>query len=153
MYWYTQCPQPCSRPSLTHASAGESWTSWTSLDQSLVGSLPLFPWSWCAQVSLCALQESISTVRCKFWQLYGGVNGNLLQEGLCDPKSAAPSHTQGICYPLQGRLLTPVFWPREFHGLYSPWGCKEWGMTEWLSLLLSFFYQSQLKMRADYQYM
>ena len=20
------------------------------------------------------------------------------------------------------RLLTPVFWPREFHGLYSPWG-------------------------------
>ena len=23
------------------------------------------------------------------------------------------------------RLPTPVFWPREFHGLYSPWGCKE----------------------------
>ena len=23
------------------------------------------------------------------------------------------------------RLLTPVFWPGEFHGLYSPWGCKE----------------------------
>ena len=21
-------------------------------------------------------------------------------------------------------LPTPVFWPREFHGLYSPWGCK-----------------------------
>ena len=20
---------------------------------------------------------------------------------------------------------TPVFWPGEFHGLYSPWGCKE----------------------------
>ena len=20
---------------------------------------------------------------------------------------------------------TPVFWPTEFHGLYSPWGCKE----------------------------
>ena len=29
---------------------------------------------------------------------------------------------------------TPVFWPGEFHGLYSPWGCKESDMTEWLSL-------------------
>ena len=27
-----------------------------------------------------------------------------------------------------------VFWPGEFHGLYSPWGCKESDMTEWLSL-------------------
>ena len=31
-------------------------------------------------------------------------------------------------------LPTPVFWPREFHGLYSPWGCKESDMTAWLSL-------------------
>ena len=23
------------------------------------------------------------------------------------------------------RLPTPVFWSREFHGLYSPWGHKE----------------------------
>ena len=23
------------------------------------------------------------------------------------------------------RLLTPVFWPGEFHGLYSPWSRKE----------------------------
>ena len=30
------------------------------------------------------------------------------------------------------RLPTPVFWPREFHGLYSPWGHKESDMTEWL---------------------
>ena len=26
----------------------------------------------------------------------------------------------------------PVFWPGEFHGLYSPWGCKEPDTTEWL---------------------
>ena len=32
------------------------------------------------------------------------------------------------------RLPTPVFWPEEFHGLYSPWGCKESDTTEWLSL-------------------
>ena len=27
------------------------------------------------------------------------------------------------------------FWPGEFHGLYSPWGCKESDMTEQLSVL------------------
>ena len=32
------------------------------------------------------------------------------------------------------RLPTPVFWPGEFHGLFSPWGCKESDTTEWLSL-------------------
>ena len=36
------------------------------------------------------------------------------------------------------RLPTPVFWPGEFHGLYSPWSHKEWDKTEWLSLSLTF---------------
>ena len=35
------------------------------------------------------------------------------------------------------RLLTPGFWPGEFHGLYSPWGHKESDTTEQLSLSLS----------------
>ena len=35
------------------------------------------------------------------------------------------------------RLPTLVFWPGEFHGLYSPWGLKELDMTEQLSLLIS----------------
>ena len=39
-------------------------------------------------VCLC-LQESVSPGLCKFWQLCGGVNGDLLQEGLC--------HTQVCC--------------------------------------------------------
>ena len=42
-----------------------------------------------AQGFVCALQESVSPVLCKLWWLYGGVNGNLLQEGLC--------HTQVCC--------------------------------------------------------
>ena len=37
------------------------------------------------------------------------------------------------------RLPTPVFWPEEFHGLYSPWGRKESNTTEQLSLSLSHF--------------
>ena len=32
------------------------------------------------------------------------------------------------------RLLTPVFWPGEFHGLYSPWGLEESETTERRSL-------------------
>ena len=35
------------------------------------------------------------------------------------------------------RLPTPVFWPREFHGLNSPWGHKESDTSELLSVLLS----------------
>ena len=31
------------------------------------------------------------------------------------------------------RLPTPVFWPGEFHALYSPWGHKESDVTEQLS--------------------
>ena len=44
-----------------------------SLGQSLVGSLVLVHTGF-----VCALQESISPVLCKFWGLYGGVNGDLL---------------------------------------------------------------------------
>ena len=28
------------------------------------------------------------------------------------------------------KLPTSAFWPGEFHGLYSPWGCKESDMAE-----------------------
>ena len=34
----------------------------------------------------------------------------------------------------------PVFCPGEFHGLYSPWGCKESDTTERLSLSFHFSY-------------
>ena len=63
--------------------------SWASLGQSLAGSLLSSPGSWCTQGFVCAFQNSVSPVLCKFWWLYGGVNGDLLQEGLC--------HTQVYC--------------------------------------------------------
>ena len=49
---------------------------------------------------------------------------------------------KGTGYPLQYSffffffLSTPVFWPGEFQGLYSPWGRKESDTTEQLSLSL-----------------
>ena len=73
-----------------------------SLGPSLVGSLLLSPGSWCAQASECALQESVSPVLCKFWWLYGGVNGNLLQKGLCHIQVYC---TQSPC-PCSRPLLT-----------------------------------------------
>ena len=36
--------------------------------------------------------------------------------------------------PGEGKGVPPVFWLGEFHGLCSPWGCKELDTTEWLSL-------------------
>ena len=39
------------------------------------------------------------------------------------------------------RLPTPVFWPGEFCGLYSPWGHKEVDTTERLSLFTSPIYR------------
>ena len=77
--------------------------SWASLGQSLVGSLLLFPGSWCRQGSVCALEESVFPVLCKFWQLYGEVNGDsLLQEGLCHTQVYC---TQSLC-PCSRPLLT-----------------------------------------------
>ena len=80
---------PKPTPLQTQTSAGDSWTLTASLGQSLVGSLLLSPGSRCAQGFVCALQESASPVPCNFWWLYGRVNGNLLQQGLC--------HTQVCC--------------------------------------------------------
>ena len=40
--------------------------SQASLGHSLVGLLLLSPGSWCTQGSVCALQESVSPVLCKF---------------------------------------------------------------------------------------
>ena len=54
----------------------------------LWGSLLLSSGSWCTRLSLY-LPRVYFPVLCKCWQLYGGVNGDLLQEGLC--------HTQVCC--------------------------------------------------------
>ena len=72
------------------------------LGRSPVGSLLLSPGSWCIQGFVCAFQESVSPVLCKFWQFYGGVNGDLLQEGLCHTQVCC---TQSPC-PCGGPVLT-----------------------------------------------
>ena len=47
-------------------------------------------------------KSPVSPVLCKFWQLYGGINGSLLQEGLCHTQVYS---TQSPC-PCDSPLLT-----------------------------------------------
>ena len=67
-------------PMLLLETAGHSQAS---QGPCLMGSLLLSPGSWYTQGFVCVLQESVSPVLCKFWQLCGGVNGDLFQKGLC----------------------------------------------------------------------
>ena len=64
------------------------------------------------------------------YQSGGVVGGAVFPCGSAGKESAAMQETwvQSLGWedPLEkGRLPTPVFWIREFHGLYSPWSCKE----------------------------
>ena len=94
MHCCTQCPQPCSRPPPTHASTRDSWTLMGKSGSVSYGVTAPFSWVLCTRGFVCALQESVSPVLCKFWQVCDGVNGGLLQEGLCHtqiPRGPVPS--------------------------------------------------------------
>ena len=124
MHCFTRCPQPSSRAPPNHTSARASWILTSKSGSISVSVIAPFPGSWYTQVSVCALQESIYPVLCNFWQLYGGVNGDLLLQAYTIPKSAAdtrpcitsPEHihliTGGLClWPPLSVLLTPCLLP------------------------------------------
>ena len=87
-----------------------------------------------------------------FATFYLYVNGNLLYSSLVaqwvknPPGSAGKNRpamqetwvgSLGWEDPLEKEQLpASVYWPVEVHGLYRPWGCKQLGMTEGLSLSL-----------------
>ena len=98
----TQCPQPCSRPSLTHVCARDSWT--LTGQSGSVSFVVTVPFSWVLVSTGFCLSPPIVDfpVLYKFWQLYGEVNGILLQEGLCNTQVCC---TQSSC-PCSRPLLT-----------------------------------------------
>ena len=49
------------------------------------------------------------------------------------------------------RLPNPVLWPGEFDGMESPWGRKEWDMTEQLSLSRLLFFSSSILLSLYYR--
>ena len=61
-----------------------------SLGQSLVGSLLLYPGSWCTQVSVCALQDSISQSYVSAGSSMAGLRATSSKRASATPRSAAP---------------------------------------------------------------
>ena len=77
-----------------------------NLGQPLAGSLLLSPEFWSTQGSVCALPRVLFPQSClKLWQLCGGVNGDLPEEGLCHTQVCC---TQSPC-PCGRPLLTNTF--------------------------------------------
>ena len=102
MHCYTQCPQPCSRPPPTHTSAGDSWTLPGKSGSVSCGITVPFSWVL-VHTRFCLCPPRVHfPVLCKFWQLCGRVNDNLLQEGLCHTQVCC---TQSTC-PCDMPLLT-----------------------------------------------
>ena len=60
--------------------------------------------------------------------------GSAGEESACNAGNLGSIPGLGRSSMRRERLPTPVFWPGEFHGLYSPWGRKESDTTERLSL-------------------
>ena len=146
---YTQCPQPCIRPPPMHASAGDFWT--LTGKSGLVSFGITAPFSWVlVHTRFCLCPPRVYfPVWYKFWQFYGRVNGDLLQESLCHtqvgctqslcPRSSHTStgdaHTQfclGLCGVSGSRCSQGLFEPSE-----HCW--QEWGLllNANLPLLLS----------------
>ena len=59
-------PRPCTRPLLTHASAGDSWTLMGKSGSVSCGVTGPFSWVLVCTRFLCALQESVFPNLCKF---------------------------------------------------------------------------------------
>ena len=89
------------------------------------GPLLLFPGTWYAVFCLCP-PRIYSPILCKFWQLYGGINRDLLQEGLCHTlvcciQSPCPCDRPLITHPPQETLTVmsqclwvPLSWWTRF---------------------------------------
>ena len=73
------------QPMPSVVTPGRSWQVWVGL---LWGHCPFLLGSDMHKF-LSAIQVSVSPILSMFWRFYGGVNGDLLQEGLC--------HTQVCC--------------------------------------------------------
>ena len=60
----------------------------------------------------------------------GFPGGSAGKESACNVGRAGFDPWVGKIHWNRERLPTPVFWPGEFHVLYSPWGLKELDTTE-----------------------
>ena len=99
MYSWNQCPQTCSRPPPTHASTEDPWTATGKFRTVFCGFTALFSWVLIHKFLLCPPRVYFR-VLCKFWQLHGGVSGNLLKENLCQAHTQSPVPAADHCQPI-----------------------------------------------------
>ena len=111
IHCYTECPQHCSRPLQTHASAGDSRTLMGKSGSVPCGVTASFSRAL-VHIRFCLCPPRVCfPVLCQFWWFYGGVNDDLLQEGLC--------HTQvGLLHPEHLPLWQSTA-DQYFHRRYS----------------------------------
>ena len=69
----------------------------------------------------------------------GFPDSSVCKESACNAGDLDLIHWVGTIPWRRERLPTPVFWPREFHGLYNPWSCKELDTTEQISLSITLY--------------
>ena len=102
-YCYTHCSLPCSRPLLTHTSAGDFWTLPGKSGSVSYGALLLSPGSWCTQGSVCALQESVSQSCVSSGGSMVGLMVTSSNRAYAIPRSAAPrapAPAAAHCWPV-----------------------------------------------------
>ena len=91
--------------------------------------------SYRVSVSVCFLTPSTLEIMCSNKASLGGSDG---KEPTCQCRNYGFDPWVGKIPWRRKWQPTPLFLPRKSHGLrspvgYCPWGCKELGMTEWLT--------------------
>ena len=74
------------------------------------------------------------------WVLFWLIGASLVAQLVNNPPAMWETWVQSLGWedPLEkGTATHSSYWPGEFHGLYGPWGCKESGLPERLSLWLN----------------
>ena len=94
--------------------------------------------------SIPGLRRSLEKDRLPTPVFLGFPCGSDGKEFACSVGDLGPIPGLGRSPRRRERLHTPVFWPGEFYGLYSPWGPKGLDTTERLSLSLPFWYGKML---------
>ena len=102
---YTHNPQPCGLPLPAHAAARDSWRLPGKSGSVSCGGHCSFLLGPDAHKFLFLPSKSCFPVLCKSWWLSGGVNDDLLQEGLCQTQVCC---TQSLC-PCGRSLLNYTF--------------------------------------------
>ena len=78
----------------------------------------------------------------------GFPGGSAGKESACDAGDLGSIPGLRRFLGVREQLPTPIFLPREFHGLYSPWGHNELDKTKQLSLLFFLISRKQANLKG-----